>query len=260
MKKIFKKNEIALLVVTCDAYRDLWKPYFECLFKYWPDCPYPIYLGSNLLNYDDPRVNPITIGADTDYSSNLLAMLEKIDSQWIILWIEDFLLSAPVDTARIAKLISDAQEQDAGYVKLIASFPYAYTNNKNDQIAMVPKGIRYRVNIGVTLFKKDVLIKLLRCGESAWEIEYNGAARSNRLNEKFFCLNSNFKSNPPISYINAVAKGRWIRSSVPFLKEEGFEECLPSRKIQSWSSYIYYRLYLIRLEILTFFKFYWYEK
>ncbi len=260
MKKIIKKNEIALLVVTCDAYKDLWEPYFKCLFKYWPDCPYPIHLGSNKLEYTDPRVNSITIGADKDYSSNLLAMLEKIDSPWIILWIEDFLLSSPVDTVRMTKLISDAQEQDAGYVKLIASFPYAYTNNKNDEIAILPKGIRYRVNIGITLFKKDVLISLLRCGESAWDIEYKGAARSNNLNEKFFSLNSNLKSNPPISYVNAVTKGRWIRNSVSFLKREGLENCLSSRKVQPWWSYIYYRLYLIRLEIFTFFKFYWYEK
>jgi hypothetical protein len=259
MNNKIEKNKIALLVVSCDAYKDLWSPYFKCFFNYWPDCPYPIYLGSNNLTYSDQRVNSITIGDDKDYSSNLLAMLEKVDSPWIILWIEDFLLSAPVDTVRIDKLISNAQEQDAGYVKLIASFPYAYISNDKDEIAAVPKGIKYRVNIGVTLFKKDVLIKLLRRGESAWDIEYKGAARSNELTEKFFCLNSNLKSNPPISYINAVAKGRWIRNSVPFLEKEGLKDSLSSRRIQTWRSYIYYRLYLIRLEILTFLKIYWYE-
>lgn len=252
------KAEIALLVVTCDKYKDLWRPYFQCLFKYWPDCPYKIYLGSNTSVYPDKRVNAITIGSDKDYSSNLLAMLEKVDSPWVLLWVEDFLLSAPVDTLRLTKLISDAQAQGAGYVKLIASYPYAYTSKKVE-VAIVPKGIKYRVNIGVTLFKKDLLISLLRAGESAWDIEYKGASRSNNFNEKFFCLNSSLKSNPPISYVNAVGKGRWIRNSVRFLKKEGLGDCLTSRKVQPWWRYIYYRLYLLRLEILRLFNLYWYE-
>lgn len=252
-------NDIALLVVTCDAYKDLWRPYFQCLFKYWPDCPYPIYLGSNNSVYPDPRVKPITIGDDKDYSSNLLAMLEHLDSPWVLLWIEDCLLSAPVNTARLTKLISDAQMQGAGYVKLIATFPYAYTSSKTEEVAVVPKGIRYRVNIGVTLFKKDVLVNLLRSGESAWDIEYKGAARSDNLEDKFYCLNSSLKSNPPISYVNAVGKGKWIRNSVPFLKKEGLADCIANRKIQPWYLYIYYKLYLIRLEFYRIFKIYWYE-
>ena len=254
------ETDVSLLVVTCDAYKDLWRPYFQCFFKYWPDCPYPIYMGSNNCAYSDTRVKTITIGSDRDYSTNLLAMLECIDSQWILLWIEDFLLSAPVDTGRITKLISHVQAQGAGYVKLIASFPYAYTSNNNEEVAVVPKGIRYRVNIGITLFKKDVLVSLLRSGESAWDIEYKAAARSDKLPEKFFCLNSCLKSNPPISYVNAVGKGRWIRNSVAFLKREGLGDCLAGRKVQPFWQYIYYRIYLIRLEVYRILKLYWYRR
>ncbi|MEI6258802.1 MAG: hypothetical protein WCR46_02695 [Deltaproteobacteria bacterium] len=253
-------NNIALLVVSCDAYKDLWRPFFHCLFKYWPDCPYPIFLGSNKAEYSDPRVKSILVGPDKDYSSNLIAMLKHIDHPWVILWIEDFILSALIDTARLSKLMTDAQSRGAGYVKLIASFPYAYMKNRIEEIGIIPKGIKYRVNIGVTLFRKDVLVGLLRSGESAWDIEYKGAYRSEKIPEDFYSLNSSMKSNPPISYINAVGKGRWIRNSIPFLKKEGFGDCISNRKVQPLRSYIYYRLYLIRLEIYRRLRLYWYEK
>ena len=87
-------KDVTLLVVSCDAYQDLWHPYFHCLFKYWPDCPFPISLGSNSLAYPDSRIKSIQIGPDLDYSSNLLAMLDRIETPWLILWIEDLLLSA----------------------------------------------------------------------------------------------------------------------------------------------------------------------
>jgi hypothetical protein len=254
-----RDNNTALLVVSCDAYKDLWRPFFHCLFKYWPDCPYPIFLGSNESDYSDSRIKSILVGPDKDYSSNLLATLTHIDYPWVILWIEDFLLSAPVENARLSKMMTDAQTRGAGYLKLIASFPYAYPKNRTEEIGIIPKGIKYRVNIGVTLFKKEVLVSLLRSGESAWEIEYKGASRSKNIPEDFYCLNANIKSNPPISYINAVARGKWMRNAIPFLKREGFGDCIPNRKLQSLRSYIYYRLYLIRLEVYRILGLYWYE-
>ena len=252
-------NDVTLLVVSCDAYKDLWRPFFHCLFKYWPDCPYPIFLGSNEAEYSDPRVKPILVGPDKDYSSNLLAMLKHIDSPWVLLWIEDFILSAPVDNARLSKMISTVQSRGAGYLKPIAAPPYAYPKNSIEEIGVIPKGVKYRVNIGITLFKKDVLIKLLRSGESAWEIEYNGASRSESISEDFYALNASMKANPPISYVNAVGKGKWIRDSIPFLKFEGFGHCIPNRRIQSLRSYIYYRLYFFRLEIYRALRLYWYD-
>jgi hypothetical protein len=149
------------------------------------------------------------------------------------------------------------QSRGAGYLKPVASFPYAYSKNKTDEIGILPKGIKYRVNIGITLFRKDILVSLLRAGESAWDIEYKGASRSENTPEEFYALNANIKSNPPISYINAVGKGKWIRNSTPFLKREGFGDCIPNRKTQPLRLYIYYRLYLIRLEIYRILKLYW---
>jgi len=186
-------------------------------------------------------------------------MLAKLDYPWVILWIEDFLLSSSIDNERLLKIISDVQDRGGGYAKLIASFPYAYLKNGTDEIGIIPKGIKYRVNIGVTLFKKDVLVSLLRSGESAWDIEYKGALRSEKISEEFFCLNSSMKSNPPISYINAVGRGRWMRNAIPFLKKEGLGDSISNRKPVSLGFYIYYRLYLIRLEIFRILKIYWYE-
>ena len=46
----------AILVVSFDAYQDLWPVFFQAFFKYWPDCPYRVYLGANTATYVHPRV------------------------------------------------------------------------------------------------------------------------------------------------------------------------------------------------------------
>ena len=38
--------DCTLLVNSCDAYSDLWEPFFKMLGVHWPDCPYPIVLNT----------------------------------------------------------------------------------------------------------------------------------------------------------------------------------------------------------------------
>ena len=252
-------NKVSILVVSCDSYKDLWKPYFRSMFKYWPDCPYPIYLGSNESIHLDSRINPILIGSDKDYSSNLLAMLDQIDSPFIILWIEDLLISKTINTGYIKKLIKIAIDNKVGYLKLAISTPWAFTKNKHQMIGSIPKGVKYRSGIGLALWNKETLKKLLIPGESAWQIERNGSHRSNSFVEPFYALTPHVKSNPPISVINSVIKGRWNLDVLKFLKNEGLGESITNRQKQPLWSYIYGKAYLFRLNLYRIFQCYWYE-
>lgn len=251
-------KDVSLLVVSCDAYKDLWKPYFSSLYKYWPDCPYPVYLGANNSKYPDSRVKPILVGPDKDYSSNLIAMLKRIESPWIILWIEDLFISKPIDSEYISKLINTAQEKNVGYLKLATSTPWVFAKNKEELMGPIPKGVKYRSGIGLALWNKETLLNLLIPGESAWQIERNGSDRSNFFVEPFYALTPNVRSNPPITVINSVIKGRWSLNVLKYLKREGFEDHISNRKTQPLWSYLYGRAYLFRLELYRVMKKYWY--
>ncbi len=244
-------NDVAILVVSCDAYRDLWEPFFRCFFKYWPDCPYQVYLGANSATYPDARVRTLTVGADVDYSSNLVAMLQRIEAPWVITWIEDRALGARVDTLRLADLVAAAQEQGAGFLKLIASHPYAIPDDPAQEIGEIPKGTRYRVCMTVALWNKQVLLRLLRPGETAWQIERQGSERSNHFIEGFWSLSAGIKDNPPISDVHLIIKGRLVRDARTFLTREGLSDLLKQRKPQTLGSFLYVRAYLIVKDIAT---------
>lgn len=253
------KSDTVILVVSCDGYKDLWEPYFNSFFKYWPDCPYQVYLGSNESTYSDSRVKSILIGPDKDYSSNLLSMLKKIDSKWLILWIEDLFLYEKIDNDYISKLMGIAKKNKAGYLKLDIGTPWSFTNNKKDLVGPLPKGIRYRSGIGLALWNKNTLTKLLIPGESAWEIERNGSKRSNSFKEPFYSLTPLVRKKPPIKVINSVIKGKWSPRVIRFLKKEGYSKLIPLRNHQSLGSYLYSKAYLFRLDIFRILRKYWYE-
>jgi hypothetical protein len=243
------KPEVAILVVSCDAYQDLWNPFFSCLFKYWPDCPYPIYLGSNFLEYLDARVKPILVGPDLDYTSNLINMLNQIEQEWVIIWIEDRVLSAQVDTIRITNLIKSAQSQQASYLKLIAIHPFAYIKEKTQEIGEIPRGVRYRVSMTVALWNKSFLLKILCPGETAWDIERRGSQRTNEFNAKFFCPSIGIRKNPPLHAVHLVIKGRLLRDALKFLKQEGLQDYIKKWPKQTIASFFYVKAYIALLDL-----------
>ncbi len=246
-------TEVVLLVVSCDAYKDLWQSFFICLFKYWPDCPYTIYLGSNTSEYPDPRVRPILVGKDIDYSSNLSIMLGQIRQRWIIFWIEDRVLSSPVNTDRIVNIIRSAQNQRAGFLKLIGNHPLAYSKNGIEEYGEIPKGARYRACLTVGLWDKHVLLRLLRPGETAWEIELKGSRRSVEFEEKFFTINARHKDNPPISTQHLVIKGKLIRNAQSFLEKENLRQFV-QRPLESIRTFWYVKIYIAIMDIIGMIK------
>jgi len=238
----------AILVASFDAYQDLWPVFFQAFFKYWPDCPYRVYLGANTAAYADPRVSPILIGADRDYTSNLQAMLAQVPNAWVITWIEDRPPCAPVDTARLVQAIQLAQQRQAAYLKLIPLYPLALVPAAA-LIGEIPKGWPYRVSLTVALWQQTALRQLLRPGETAWDIERQGSGRSAGLAGGFYALPLAARWSPPLRDQHLVLKGQVMRAALPFLRREGQAEFQAHRPVQSWWAFLYNWAYYVFFDI-----------
>lgn len=252
-----QSNEVSILIVSCDRYKDLWPPFFKCFFKYWPDCPYPVLLASNYSKFENEKVTNISFGEDSDYSTNMINILKHVNTPWFILWFEDAFISAKINTNQIQQLVEEAQNNHVGYLKLTVDTPLIFTKDKSAVMGPIPKGVKYRGAVGMALYQTQVFQKLLVPGESAWQLDKS--PRSNSFSEPFYALTSKMKSNPPIEIINSVIKGKWAYNAPQFLKKENLEIYLPNREIQPLKDWIYINLFLLRLELYRIFKKYWYE-
>ena len=259
MTEEMKKDEkTAFLIVSCDAYSDLWEPFFHCFFKYWPDCPYQIYLSSNFKEFPDKRVKTICIGEDSDYSTNLILILKHIKENNLIFWFEDVFLAGKVDSQRIASLVSKLINNDISYLKLSYDYPWVYSSSLIDSIGPIPKGVKYRGAVGMAFYNKLLLKKMLVPGQSAWQMDKSDV--SNEMEESFYALTTKGLKNPPFEYEHAVIKGKWCYHTPQFLKNEGLGHCISNRQRQSLKDHLYVKLFWYRLKMFQFFKMHWYEK
>ncbi|MGA2819242.1 MAG: hypothetical protein ABSF61_01080 [Anaerolineales bacterium] len=224
----------AVLVVSCDRYGDIWEPFFSLFSRYWPDCPYPLYLGANFKTFPSERVQPILVGPDRDWSTNLLRMLEELFHSDLLLLQEDFLLSAVVDTPRVQELVSYAKRKGAGCLRLMPIPGPDEPCRDQEDVGKIRKGSAYRVSLQAAWWHKPVLQALLREGETPWQFEVRGSLRSNDLEFPFLSLREG-KGYPLNYFTTAVVRGYWEPGAVEFCRREGIEVDLRARPVLPYS-------------------------
>lgn len=223
--------DVSVLVVSCDGYSDLWAPFFTLYFRYWPDCPYPVYLGTNEMTYEHSRVTTIRTGPDRDWAAALRSMLVALPSRRVIVLLEDYLLTAPVDTARIRELVGVAKVRDAACLRLVPVPGAEGELGDTPGVGELAPGVDYRVSLQAAIWDRDVLAALVQVGESPWRLEIDGSGRSAAIDQPFLSVVAG-ASWPVRYFVTGVVRGRWLREAVDLLRREGIDPDLSARPIE----------------------------
>lgn len=227
------KNKFAILVVSCDKYSDLWNPFFKSFFRFWPDCPFNIYLLTNYEFVDIPQVKNLLIGDDISWSDNLYKGVNKLKEDYIFLFLEDLFLIDFIETNKILNIFTWILEPNANYVRINPSATKA-DKKFNDLVGIISKGTLYRKSTVLSVWKKDILLNLLKTGETAWDFEIDGSLRSD-VYEGFYATWGKY-----FSILNTVTKGKWQRSAIRKLNSIRIEIDLNEREIMTFEETIKY--------------------
>jgi hypothetical protein len=227
-----KLLSLAILVVSCDNYSDLWRPFFMLFKRFWPDCPYSVYLLSNFQKTEVEGVVPVLVGEDYSWSDNLIKALNTIDEEYVLIVIDDLFMVNHPREERLNEVLDWIGTNNPNYVGLNSKpkpdSPF------NDLVGIVSPGSLYRTSTVMAVWKKAVLLDLLKPGENAWEFEVYGSTRSD-ICEGFF---STWQELFPVD--NGVIKGKWKRSAIKRLESLGVSLQLNKRKVMTaWETFTF---------------------
>ncbi len=230
MKHPDMHGNCAVLIVSCDKYKDLWGPCITLFRRFWNDCPYPVYLLSNTVKADFPNVTSILTGSDVSWSDNLLIALEQIECNHVLLYIEDLFLIDTVESRKIQDLIRRCIVEDWNYLRLNPT-PKGDTFI-DDSISEISPGSVYRSSVVFSVWKIETLKLILKAGESAWDFEEIGTARTDAF-DKFFASNQALIPN-----CNTVIKGVWEIEALRSIHALGIHPDLSYRRVMTFSEYL----------------------
>jgi len=211
-KKMEHKSMCSILVSSCDAYEDLWVPFFTQFFRHWPDCPFPAYLGTEAKIYNNNRVTTLLSNGEQIWSNCLLKYLEQIKTPYILLLLEDFFLRKDVKTVEVINALDFLVDKKGKMMRIGRNKPWPSRGidgplNENTDFAIIRPGFPARVTLQASFWEKQALVDLLLAGENIWEFEVKGSERSWKWGNGFFCT---IKSILPYKY-HVIEKGKWLR-------------------------------------------------
>jgi hypothetical protein len=252
---------VSILISSFDGFADCWEPVCHGFSRYWPDCPYPIHLITNQKPFSHQNVNIIRLGQDYGWTRNLKIALEQIDSTYIIYFQEDYWINEIVNSIAIHQYILVMDEQCLNYIRLLAHPAPDHEFPKNERLGVLATDAPYRTALQAAIWRKEVLLDLLKEDESPWQFEVQGTIRSQKYEGTFLSVKKH-EDDPyyyGIRYVcTAINQGRWARIAKDYALREGlvvnwgnlpsetwWHELRRKNKFGAWTHLMVHRINLI---------------
>jgi hypothetical protein len=212
-------HDMTIVVNTCDAYHDVLDIFFHAFIDYWPNCPYPVVINTESRTYNYPaRVHHhISPEGSDDWGARLRATLASIDTEFVMMLYDDFILEAPVSNQRVQQAIELLQAQTSGVVTYLVdtASPLIRTDTDEQFIALKDR-VEYRLNSAPGIWRKQALMNYTEEGDTPWTWEVFGTYRTWGDGKDFYTLNP-AQSDVYLYNHNkggAIYRGKWVREVV----------------------------------------------
>jgi hypothetical protein len=217
-------KKVSIIISSCDAYSDVWEPFFRLFKKYWKPLEYPIIFNTETKKVNSADLDLITINSNYDWSwsKRLRNVIKKVDSPYIILLLDDFFIYDNVSTDRIEECVKMMSKD-----KRIANITFFKTGTdgiilkSNPAFSAKRRKSLYKVNAVAGLWRKKKLLKYLKDDENAWEFEQNGTERSWRSLDKFYYLSDIDDRIIPYDFTKyGLFNGKWLKPTISLFENE----------------------------------------
>jgi hypothetical protein len=213
------QHNLTVVVNTCDAYHDVLGIFFHAWQDCWPDCPYPIVINTESMNYSHPaRVHHHSSSSGTDdWGARLRATLSSIDCEFVMMVYDDFILDAPVSQERVQQALSLLGAQPSAVVAYLIDTALPLSRTDTDDVFVPLKDrVDYRLNSAPAIWRKQALVDYTEVGDTPWAWEVFGTYRTWGDGRVFYSLNPKQPDIYPYNHSKggAIYRGKWVREVV----------------------------------------------
>jgi hypothetical protein len=209
-------SDCALVILSWDGYRDLWEPCLTLYRRYWPDCPYPMFLVTGSGTVADPRVRTLPVGRGLAWSDGARVAITAVEHTYVLLMLDDFLLSGPVASEVVEARRLELDQRHGAYLRLVPLPRPTARVPGCPEIGEHEPGVPFRASLQAAFWRRSILLTLLAPGESPWEFEENASARSASIGAPFYTTR-----RAALPYVDALTHGQWLPRGRRLCRREG---------------------------------------
>lgn len=229
-------SKTIIYISSCDLYSESWRPMLDSIKRFWPDCPFPIYILSNYLDPNDGSAIYCKVGEHKGWAENTKKAFKNIDADYVIHLHEDYFLVDKVDTTAILNHIKHCEENDLDYLRLAPPFRKEDKRIGQSDYCSIKVSGRYAINMQPSIFKVSKYLEFCQPNWSCWDFEYKINNYLNNSHTKFQAevIHESLypKKGFPLIPGTGIRKGRWTRAAHKYLLENGYADIAQLRKTE----------------------------
>jgi hypothetical protein len=108
-KRLYDCQDTSILVLSCDAYEDIWMPFFTLKDRYWKSCIYPTYIATE--TKDCPYAKALKHNYPLNqWTRRIRESLAEIETRYVIMMDCDMFIRAEVNRRRISDCIDEMRD------------------------------------------------------------------------------------------------------------------------------------------------------
>lgn len=229
------ESELSILILSCDAYSDLWDDFFYLKDKYWPDCPFQTYLVTEIKRYERDNVYVINCGNKLNWSGRLRHALSIVNTPLIMSILDDYFICKKVDTDIIKENAIFSIEKNVSFLSLEKkSIMKSPTKSYFGKYVVIPPHEKYPVDTAAAIWNRDYFLQKLGTEDySAWQFEVNccNEAKSEAGIDGLILCDERKPLN--ITEIPIVIQGEFYPLGINFFRNLGYIINTNNRSIMS---------------------------
>ena len=231
-------GDVALLVMSCDAYIDVARYYFDLFDKnisWWESKKYIVLETLELEKHD---VQTIKTGKIIDWNSRLKYALSIIKEKYILYVQEDYFIGKSVSEDEFKCALDYIENNNIVYYKL-DNFPKVkHFISKGSFLSKIPKNKRYGINLLTAIVNKGVFIKMLPdTPADAWVVETSFLKKVPNSFEGY--IDDAIQDTRNIFCTKyAVRQGKWWPDTIRYFKKKGYIIDTSVRGLLSWKKVV----------------------
>ena len=235
-----KSDKLSIIVYSCLRNSDMWIIFSSLFKKYWGDCDYRLILVTDRYKQADGCEYAFddVICVDSDWSTMIKTALSHAATPYVMLFMDDYLLSDYVRNVDIERVLSTAIKEHSANIRLSDSFmikPKFYEDNPD--CAVYPAGSAYSFSTQAGIWDSSFLMKEIKDGWSAWDFERIGSMECIQ-NEQPLLLYKKYS----FPYVEGVRNGKWLPEGIKLCTENNIKLDYSKRKKSSFGDMLIVKL------------------
>lgn len=241
------ETKLSILVLSCDAYSDLWDDFFNLRDKYWNETSISWYLVTESKKYYRKNVNVINCGYELNWTGRLRHAVTTINTQYIGVFLEDYFITDYVDTDRIYNLLIEMHDSGVTYLNLGDVFNSIIGMKDKtyfkEGLIVIPQHKKYGISAAAAIWDCSFLLEKLGADDySAWQFEIERCKEAASLQGLGGFLLCDEQKSFNVSELPVVIQGKFYPKTIRYFKNRGYSINTSTRGMMSLKQVILYQL------------------